>query len=212
MRLKEVEYTSGYFVSDDGQVFSNKSGELKPLRPMTKGHGGYEKVRFYCGSRDDWKDFFVHRLVAEAFVENQFGLPVVNHKDENPRNNNAENLEWCTVRYNNTYGAAAQKRSSAMKKRFAENPGEVDRMREQSRNRVWTEASRKKIADRFSKSVVATKNGVDVATYSSIKEAAEAVGAWPQNISNAIAGRRKTAMGFQWRFACGGEITGKEAP
>lgn len=45
----------------------------------------------------------VHRLVAETFIANHNGLPMVNHKDCNRKNNNVDNLEFCTASYNNHY-------------------------------------------------------------------------------------------------------------
>lgn len=49
------------------------------------------------------KYYRVHRLVAMAFIPNPLNLPVINHKDENPANNFAGNLEWCDNRYNTNY-------------------------------------------------------------------------------------------------------------
>lgn len=107
-----VGFEKYYQVSRDGRIFSKgrtgvrKNGWIMNCRPMElvqKDNGrGYMTVMLY----DEHKGhrFYVHRLVAKAFVDNPYNLPQVNHKDENKSNNNADNLEWCDARYNLTYG------------------------------------------------------------------------------------------------------------
>lgn len=63
---------------------------------------GYLDVRL-C-SNGKVKSFLVHRLVAEIFIPNPDNLPQVNHRDENPSNDNVDNLEWCDGKYNVNYG------------------------------------------------------------------------------------------------------------
>lgn len=66
-----------------------------------KNHKGYPMVTL--SAHGIKKHFAVHRLVAISFLKNQNNLPCVNHKDCNPLNNDAKNLEWCNYQYNNTY-------------------------------------------------------------------------------------------------------------
>jgi len=42
------------------------------------------------------KTYYVHRLVARAFILNPGSLPVCNHRDGVKVNNSASNLEWVT--------------------------------------------------------------------------------------------------------------------
>lgn len=75
------------------------------------GNSGYIVVTLYK-SRSRTKKL-VHRLVADAFIPNPENLPHVNHKDENKHNNRADNLEWCTPKYNNNYGTLSMRAAAA---------------------------------------------------------------------------------------------------
>lgn len=109
-------YEGLYQVSDDGQIRSlprercNGRGYYQTkgriLRPGMRGKDGllYQFVVLSDGKTAT--NYSVHRLVADAFLENPEMLPEVNHKDENTMNNCASNLEWCTRAYNINYSKA----------------------------------------------------------------------------------------------------------
>ena len=74
---------------------------MRILKPQ-KDTSGYLKVALYKDGHA--KRLFVHRLVADAFIQNPNNLETVNHKDEVKTNNVASNLEWMSQKDNNNYG------------------------------------------------------------------------------------------------------------
>jgi hypothetical protein len=98
--MKEIAGHPGYFVTEDGRVFSSKSGEIKE-RKQYKTKKGYNLICINTAGKQ--YTYRVHRLVAELYIPNPDNLPQVNHKDENKTNNHASNLEWCDNQYNCEY-------------------------------------------------------------------------------------------------------------
>jgi hypothetical protein len=105
------DYSELYEVSNkEGRIRSVKTGKI--LKPG-KDKYGYSHVALCKDGKTS--RFQVHRLVATMFIPNPNNKPVVNHKDENPSNNSADNLEWVTQKENLNYGTAQQRRSEAIK-------------------------------------------------------------------------------------------------
>lgn len=111
---KDIEgYEGLYQVSDQGIVINSKGKTIKP----TKDKDNYLMVGIYKNKIRNW--YYVHRLVAQAFIPNYYNLPEVNHKDEIKQNNRADNLEWCTRKYNINYGTGIQRRASTQRKKVS---------------------------------------------------------------------------------------------
>lgn len=103
-------YEGLYEVSNSGKVRSLKFGKVKELSPGGNSRG-YLIVSLYKECK--CKQFLVHRLVVESFIgEIPEGL-IVNHKDENKQNNNVDNLEIVTQKYNLNYGTRNERLSAA---------------------------------------------------------------------------------------------------
>lgn len=116
--MKEIwkdikEYEGLYQVSNFGRIKSlpRKGTYARILKPSTN-KDGYLQVHLCKNGK--LKTFLVHRLVAEAFLDNPNNLPQVNHKDENPQNNNVENLEFCSAKYNTNFGNRNKKIAEKM--------------------------------------------------------------------------------------------------
>ena len=89
-RIKDFE---DYAITDKGEVISYKYKTPRKLATYFQ-KSGYENIKLSKDGVTYHK--LIHRLVAEAFIENPNNLPEVNHKDKNRQNNNLENLEWCS--------------------------------------------------------------------------------------------------------------------
>lgn len=102
---KEIDgYEQLYLVSSEGRIFSKKRSKM--LTPIAS-HHGYLRIQLF--NNGVFKNHAVHRLVAKAFIPNPDNLPEVNHRNENASDNRAENLEWCTRKYNTNYGSRTEK-------------------------------------------------------------------------------------------------------
>ena len=96
-------YNNLYSVSNLGNVKANerdvetKTGirhyKEKILKPEITRDGHLRVVLCEAGKS---KRVLVHRLVAQAFIDNPYNLPQVNHIDGDKSNNSIDNLEWCT--------------------------------------------------------------------------------------------------------------------
>lgn len=105
--LKHMENIEDrYYVTTCGKVISISNKGLRILKTFLD-KDGYEKI--VLSSRNK-KCFYVHRLVALAFIpNNDLSKNIINHKDEVKTHNYVQNLEWCDHVYNINYGSRSKK-------------------------------------------------------------------------------------------------------
>ena len=122
----------------EGKYQVSNLGRIKSLKRFVMTGANYQTPRTfeekilkqslnkkgYCiislWSKNGIKNHIVHREVAKAFVPNPYNLTQINHIDENKQNNVADNLEWCTIEYNNNYGTRNKRHSKTLSKKIVQ--------------------------------------------------------------------------------------------
>lgn len=175
-RIKSIDRKVVY---SDGRVYNYKG---KILKTHVNKHDGYVYFNFtkhnYYTNNDYYrktKNLKIHRLVAEAFIDNPYNLPCVNHKDEDKTNNHYSNLEWCTQSYNIIY-SMTEERCLKVKRKITEKIGK--------------------------KVVQFTFDGCFVEEFDSIKEASRKTKLPHSEISRCCSGKRgrKSVGGFIFKY------------
>lgn len=171
-KWKDVKgYEGLYEISNHGKLRNSKKNIIK-LQTIN----GYK--RYLLSKNQKRKAFYIHRLVAEHFLEVPKGCNEVNHIDEDKSNNRVENLEWCNRKYNMNYGT----RNKRSRETYLNNikKGKIDTSN---------------ISKRQCKKVINLTTGE---IYESAKQASEMTGV--KKVSSCCTGKRKTVGGMIWSY------------
>lgn len=126
---KDINDFDGYQISNMGRIRSvdravavgvHKKEIVGLILKTNKDRDGYECVGLkVCGKSYRKK---IHRLVAEAFIDNPNDYPCIDHINGIRDDNRVENLRWCTNKMNVNYELAKKNRSLAIKQSYVNNP------------------------------------------------------------------------------------------
>lgn len=170
-----IGYESLYQVSNCGRVKSLYYGKEKILKPFLNSKG---YCRVFLKNNKNSKSFFIHRLVAEAFLEKKENKNVVNHIDNNPLNNAVDNLEWVTQKENMEY-MSKQGRSNKKGK--------------------WLEKIIESNKKYYVPVIKMNKNNEILKKYKKLTDVKQD-GYRPGDVCKCCKRKRKTAGGFKWRY------------
>lgn len=175
-----VGFEGLYEVSNFGRVRSLKRNTTSgKIMTNEVNHKGYCRVTLTKNNK--WKHFSVHRLVAEAFIQNPQNKSQINHIDGNKSNNSVENLEWCTASENQIHARLMGLNSIGMNNEMFSKPVEMY-------------------------SIL----GLYLYTFKSIADAERHTGINHRAISSCCKHKTgyKTAGGFVWEYTKGDETNG----
>lgn len=168
-KWSKVSEKPNYMISSSGRVRRCGSDRDHSVRDRD----GYLSTDLYEGGERVTRR--VHRLVAEAFIPNPDGKPVVNHIDGNKHNNDVSNLEWVTSKENCRHAWENNLVKPSYGMRGKSNPN----------------------AGRKSKPIRIVETGE---VYKNLKECEEAIGGDNRHINDCLRGRQRTHRGLHFEY------------
>lgn len=167
---KPIDGFDGYKVSNLGRVWSDKTGRFLSANIRSR-TAPYLEVQLCIKQKHKHKS--IHRLVAEAFIDNPEGKEQVNHIDGDKQNNRVDNLEWVTCSENAIHAHRIGLRH--------------------------TPPNRTEKAIRSRQRKVRNKETGEV--FDSIVESAKAIGGQHSGVSKCLNGERTHYMGYHFEYA-----------
>lgn len=169
--IKSLERTFEY-------IGKNQFGEFKTIKKhkemiikQTINRSGYYQVCLHKNNKK--KNMLVHRLIAEAFIDNPDNKPTINHIDGNTLNNSLDNLEWATMLEQ-----------------------QIHRVYYLGHKSVISDKCREKQIQ-LHKRKVKRSDGI---IFDSIKEASNGNENYRKQINKCVRGHQKTAGGYSWQY------------
>lgn len=178
------DYEGLYQVSNMGNVKSldriiiKKDGKSKTIKERVlspnKSSNGYLTVQLY--PQIEHKRWLIHRLVAQAFIPNPYNLPQIDHINAIRDCNKVDNLRWVTVS-ENKFNPITRKHNSEAK------TGKYGKLHPRSKPVLQYDL-----------------DGNYIREWENSRQIERVLGKKHSNITACCRGKRKTAVGYIWKY------------